>query len=160
MGQVLNIVSFESIRATIGITETEFTDESLTALMLDEETISDLASWLPAGTSISNIIDGKDVDDPYGSSNLRYLALSGYVREFCALSVMSSAENWRLTKTSDGVINEERSDWANLNDVITRLTNQAATYKKRLLALLGTTPASAFSIMGKATPTSDPVTNT
>lgn len=163
MADILGIVSYGSVRAAIGVDAEEFSDEAIAALELGDSLLSDLNDWLPATPSIEDLITGGAASTglAVNSDRLKFLALQGYCRFFCALELMGSAENWRLTQLTDGVVASRRSDRVNLDKVVDRLKQMQDVYRDRLLSLLGESSSldARPTFAGKATPTTDPVTN-
>ena len=163
MADILGIVTYDAIRASINVDVEEVTDEAIAALGLDEALLSDLNDWLPDSASISDIIsEGAEHSGLTTTpARLKYLALQGYCRIFCAIDIMGTAENWRLTQLTDGVVASRRSDRVNLDKVVERLHATLNIYRDRLLGLLdqATATSSRPTFFSKATPNTDPVTN-
>lgn len=146
---ILGLTTTEAIRATLGVSEDslELPDEVFENHEIEDEIELNLVSWLPV--DMTTILSG---GDPLAIKRLR--ACAKYIG---ALLLLPSLTTSTASKQSDGQDEFQRQprDLALMKENLEELL---ARYQTALVDSLVTTPTTVFSIMGRSSPSYDPVT--
>jgi len=146
---ILGLTTTEAIRATLGVSEDslELPDTVFENHEIEDEIELNLVSWLPV--DMMAILSGSD--------QLAIKRLRACAKYIGALLLLPSLTTSTASKQSDGQDEFQRQprDLALMKDNLEELL---ARYQTALVDSLVATPTTVFSIMGRSSPSYDPVT--
>ena len=154
-----DLVTYNALRFLVGVSEVEMADLALEESGLDQELSAELSGWIPAPATAESIYTAGIAVDATDEEKLQDIYLRAYCRYYLAAQVLITGLLKFATKISDSQDEMTRAKWDD-KEKIRLLMERANFYKNQLLEELGeeVSTAAAFDIMGKATPTFDPVT--
>lgn len=155
---LLGVTTTEAVRALIGIDEAsgELPDQLFVDWEIEDALRLELGTWLPA--PLATIIAGGDGTG--SAADLTYLALRNAGRAWCAWQVMMAGDISIAQKHDDGQNAFSRQAYK-LEDLLQRLGALYSKYRDMCLDFAGQTATSSTSwLVGKSSPSYDPVTNT
>ena len=155
-----DLVSYDQIRYSAGVSEVEIGDEELENSGLDQELQLDVAGWLPSGTTPGTLYSAAWNVAATLEDQQKLWALSAYARYFCAIQLHVTSQV-RFAKSITDSENAMQRDTRDTEELLKGLRAQAYQYKVKLLELLNETvsTASKFDVMGLSIPDYDPVTD-
>lgn len=151
------LTGYAAIRATLGVADDqEMPDTYIYNTQVEEDLEADLLSWVPY--DISALVSAGTGTSFTPKARMQYLYLSSYAKFFCAVSLAGSL-NTLLNKTiTDGQNQLIRQD-RDLPKFIEGLKAAADASRAKFLEASGQTAASGMTIISRAPPGYDPVTN-
>lgn len=159
MIDILGLTTSDAVRAVLGVDVEELEDEVFTSIGVNEELQLDLDGWLPAGADLETITADGSTADRGTDEYTTYQRLAAYSRAFCSHYLLIGQNNWRLTRLTDGTVNEQRSDFSKDEEMERRLLDLMNKHKQALLDLLeGDSGVVSFGVAGVSSPSYDPVT--
>lgn len=155
MVAITNYTDTDAIRHAIGVTANEVPDAMLTGMKLEDRLESDLYEWLtshatdyPTWTAV-----GASAAHQQNARNLRL-----YATYFCAAEVVA----FQLAIPSmvgDGKNQLRRFEGVDFEQLAAYLADQAAKYRQLLDEAVNGTAQLSLTLLGRAVPDYDPVTN-
>lgn len=145
---VLDLTSFDQIRGVLAVSPNDLPDDILVPFSLEDDLAAALAEWLPEWKSVRD-----------GGEEAAKLQLRLYAKYRCAATVAVSGQNFMFTQFTDGENAAQRSDREGFQKLRDHLESRAAYCQQRLESLvLPTQEATVRTLIGRATPSRDPVT--
>lgn len=128
---VLNgLTSFDQIRGILTVSEADLPNEALSPYGLDDDLADNLEGWLPMWATYVDMDDNPQVSR----------ALRLYAKYYCASLVAITAQAFMLKQYTDGENAGQRSDKDGFSSFAAALSDRAAGYRRRILALLEEDP--------------------
>jgi hypothetical protein len=154
-----DLVTFNSLRFLVGVSEVEMSDTDLEESGLGGEVSAEIAGFLPAPVTAESIYTGGIAVDATEDEKLLLVYLGAYSRYYLAAQVLITGRLKFATKISDSQDEMTRAAWDD-KEKIRLLMEKANRYKTLLLEALGEEVgvSPAYSLMGISSPTFDPVT--
>ena len=156
MINILGITTSDAIRGVLGVSEEEIPDQVMTDVLLEDQLDLDIHEWLsdPVSTVIAEGIAGGATE----TQVKRLKALKLHAQYKGAVLLFSHVRSGTALETSDGQnLLKRRVD--DLEKLLPELMELAAKYQAMLVELQGGTITEAPTLVGKATPAYDPITN-
>ena len=158
---ILTLTTSEAIRAALGISEEthELSDQTLIDLGISDFLRLELASWLPK-TPVEIETEASASEDETSRASLAYLALKAAATYYCASVVLESGELSFAERYEDGQNKMKRQAY-DISKLLDRVTGKYLYYRQQVLTYTES-PAEVFStgwMVGRSTPSYDPVTN-
>jgi hypothetical protein len=153
----LSLTSFEAIKATLGLTQSEeMPDAYITSSGVAEELEADLLDWV--SFSIPELVAIGAGTNPTSKARQQYLLLSAYAKYFCAVSLAISFSILIQKSITDGQNELIRQD-QKLSDFLAALRAARDSYKAKFLEVSGQPTQAVAGIMSSISPSYDPITN-
>lgn len=152
MLEVTRYTNTDEIRAVIGVTDNEVSDDQLLDMLLEKRLLSELHNWLPAHAALfdTGAASGATADAENDKRNLEI-----YSAYYCAshinffqLAIPNSA--------GDGKNAFKRFEGVDFDELSAKLRGEAEKFKDAILEEETGVPA----LFGISSPDYDPVTNT
>jgi len=157
MTDIVNIVSYNSLRAVLGVDADDISDTILANFDIEPSIRVDMNTWFPEW---QNLIakDPKTADE-----GLQYDALTVYLKYFCAYEVIISANFQFLQRKSDGEVESHRFVEDSLETLKAEYLARMEKAKANLLAIITDfTPEESgigrFTLLKRGSPNTDVVT--
>ena len=155
---ILGLTTTEAYLAMIGLdaASNEMPDQLFADLEIEGALRLEFGSWLPV--TIEAVLAGADGSG--SAADLAYTACRQAARAWCAMEVLQAADISIAQRHSDGQNEFARQSYKTA-ELLQRLNATYSRYKDMALINLGraTTPSTTW-LVGSASPSYDPVTNT
>lgn len=157
--QITPYVTTESIRAALGVSETELSDSSIEDQMLDLMLLSDLDSTYPEHETLATSATSRDAAS---TETQKYRLLQIYSLYYCVSEV---ASNWLafLKSIDDGNAQVSRAiDFDTLSSLLENAIAKREMWRRRLVAARDGASGPSVptpSLISISSPATDPVTN-
>ncbi len=155
MSDILGVVSYDTVRALLGLTLEDVDDTALSSFLVEQDVTLDLLKWFPDYTTV--------LDSSYPDQSklaLLELSLNAYIKYYSAWIVSFALEGMMLKKLTDGENEGQRSDKINYQQIRDNLRIKAELLKKDISeAVAPDISVSQLSLFSVVTPSYDPVTN-
>lgn len=102
MTDIVNIVSYDSLRAVLGVDDEDIADSVIANFDLEPSIRVDMHSWFPNWQALIALNPRSE------SEQLQYDALTVYLKYFCAYEIIISANFQFLQRKSDGEVESHR----------------------------------------------------
>lgn len=143
----------DALRAAIGVTDNEVSDEMIVSRIVDIELLSDLDTWLTDHATIK--ADGESAS-PTADQTSKWRNLQLYCMYYGAFLLLDTGPLAIPQVISDGKSEVRRKQKMDDQAVRDRCLARSVIYKARL----GEVATSTYTPIVSATPAYDPVTNT
>lgn len=155
MSDILGIVSFATLRATVGMSEADADDAVVSSLNLQDEVEISLQGWLP---DYSAIIADTWSGGTAEQRDFILIRLKAWTKYFAAATLAVSAPGLLLRRLTDGENEGQRFDNVKPEQIADRLFAKASDFREAIENELDTEEAAAtFSMFGVVSPNYDPV---
>lgn len=154
MSDILNVVSFSTVRAVLGISETDAPDEVMSAFGLTDDLKLDLSEWLEDYQAIlANTWTGTAANREY-----IYPRVVAYTKYQCAGMVCKALPGLMLKRISDGENESQRFDGIKFEKIAEQMFGQAGRYREQIENRISSSTATAtVNFFGVVAPDYDPV---
>lgn len=151
---ILGIVTFATIRSTLGMSETDATDSVIANLNLQDEVEIELQNWLPDYQAV--------IDDTWSaqSADVRefvLLRLKAFTKYYAAAVLAESAPGLLLRRISDGENEAQRFDSVNPTKLASNLYAKAEEFKEAVIKKLEPVTTHSYPLFGVVNSSYDPV---
>lgn len=154
MMDILGIVSYSTVRSTLGMSQTDVTDTVIANLHLEDEVEIDLQGWLPDYQAI--------VDDTWSGQSAEVrefvlLRLRAFVKYYASAVLAESAPGLLLRRISDGENEAQRFDSVDPASLAANLYAKANEFKQLIIDALNPAEGASVSLFSVVSSSYDPV---
>ena len=154
MMDILGIVSFATVRSTLGMSQTDAADSVIADLHLQDEVEIELQSWLPSYQAV--------IDDTWSAQSAEvrefvFLRLKAFVKYYASTVLAESAPGLLLRRISDGENEAQRFDSVNPTKLAANLYLKANEFKQAVVEKLEPVGTGSYPLFGVVNPSYDPV---
>lgn len=151
---ILGIVSFTTIRSTLGMSETDASDAVIANLNLQDEVEIDLQEWLPDYSAV--IANTWSAQSPEVREYV-FLRLKTFVKYYAAAVLAESAPGLLLRRISDGENEAQRFDSVNPTKLAANFYAKAEEFRQAVVSKLTPVTSDSFPLFGVVNSSYDPV---
>lgn len=151
---ILGIVSYATVRSTLGMSQTDAADSVIADLHLQDEVEIDLQSWLPEYQAV--------IDDTWSAQSAEvrafvFLRLKAFIKYYASAVLAGSAPGLLLRRISDGENEAQRFDSVNPAKLADDLYAKADEFRQAIVDKLNPLASDTFPLFGVVSPSYDPV---
>jgi hypothetical protein len=155
MADILGVVSYEMLRATSGMTDTDVDDAQIEALNIELEVEINLEAWIPFFPSV---LDDTWTHSKPNAQEFVKKRLLAYIKYYSAALLCKSAAGFMLRHISDGANVGQRFASTNPSELTDKLMLKANEFKAMIEEFLKpVTQEVQFSFFSLSKPNYDPV---
>jgi hypothetical protein len=154
MADVLGVITYDTLRATAGMSVTDVSDEQIESLNLDLELEINLEGWIP---EFQDILDEVWVEPKSGALQFVRKRLLAYTKYYSAALLCKGASGLMLRKLSDGENIAERFAGVRPEELTDQYMTKAAEFKAMILDYLEPEFLEGSQFFGVVKPNYDPV---
>ena len=152
---ILNVVSYQTVRSTLGMSDTDVDDTVMASLNLQDEVEIDLQGWLPDYTEV---IADAWTDHSQADRDAVFLRLKAFIKYYAAALLAEAAPGLLLRRISDGENEAQRFDKVNPQELANRFYVKADELRAAIVEIVNPTVVEQVSLFSVVNSSYDPVT--
>lgn len=155
MTAILDIVTFDNIRAVMGVNAKDIRDTHMADMDMELSLQVKLAEF---EIDYETVVSEGTSNSPTSEQLNKYAALKTYSKYFCANQMVGTTGVLLLQQLSDGNVSARRFSGNTIEELKDEINKKFHEAENSLRDVFSLSASSRLSMVAKATPTYDPVT--